>query len=106
MNETEYRQRVDDLMERIEYQIDDSGVDVDYENTGGLLTITVESNASQIILSRQAPTREVWLADRSGGFHFIWQHDAWRDTQSGNLLSDMLSRAFLAQAEESVVFSL
>jgi CyaY protein len=91
-------------MERVEYQIDDSGVDVDYENTGGLLTITVESNASQIILSRQAATREVWLADRSGGFHFIWQRDAWRDTQSGDLLSDMLSRAFLAQADESVVF--
>ncbi len=106
MNETEYRQRVDELIYQIEQQIDDSGIDVDYENTGGMLTITVESNASQIILSRQVVTREVWLADRSGGFHFVLKGEAWRDTQSGELLSDMLSQAFMAQASESLAFSL
>ncbi|MDE0840720.1 MAG: iron donor protein CyaY [Porticoccaceae bacterium] len=106
MNETEYRQRVDELIYQIEQQIDDSGIDVDYENTGGMLTITVESNASQIILSRQVATREVWLADRSGGFHFVLKGEAWRDTQSGELLSDMLSQAFMAQASESLAFSL
>ena len=59
------------LMFSIEEAIDDSGVDIDYENSGGMLTLTCEVNGSQIILSRQPAMREIWLAAQAGGFHFI-----------------------------------
>jgi CyaY protein len=70
MNEAEFNQIVDDLMFSIEESIDNSGADIDYENSAGMLTITCEANGSQIILSRQPAMGEIWLAARSGGFHF------------------------------------
>lgn len=104
MNEAQYNQLVDELMFSIEESIDDSGADMDYENSAGLLTITCEGNGSQIILSRQPATGEIWLAAKSGGFHFKLQDQAWRNTVTGELLSTMLSQACLAQAGESIDF--
>ena len=73
MNEAEFNQIVDELMFSIEESIDHSGADLDYENSAGMLTITCEANGSQIILSRQPAMGEIWLAARSGGFHFRLQ---------------------------------
>ena len=86
--------------------------DIDYENSAGMLTITCEANGSQIILSRQPAIGEIWLAARSGGFHFRLQEteragDAermWCNTQSGEPLSSMLSEACLAQSGEKISF--
>jgi CyaY protein len=51
---------------------------------------------------------EIWLAARSGGFHFKLQSeagvDAWCNTVSGELLSVMLSEACTAQSGEAVSF--
>ena len=52
MNEAEFNQIADELMFSIEESIDDSGADIDYENSAGMLTITCDINGSQIILSR------------------------------------------------------
>jgi len=104
MNEAEYNQLVDELMFSIEESIDASGADLDYENSAGMLTITCEGNGSQIILSRQPATGEIWLAAKSGGFHFKLQEQTWRNTVTGELLSAMLSEACLAQSGESVDF--
>ena len=106
MNESEYNQRVDQLMFAIEEHIEASGVDVDFERSGGLLTLTVELNASQIILSRQPAMREVWLADLSGGFHFVCVEGTWASTQGGEVLADRLSYALLQQAGEAVTFDI
>jgi CyaY protein len=112
MNEAEFNQTVDELMFAIEESIDNSGADIDYENSAGMLTITCEANGSQIILSRQPAIGEIWLAARSGGFHFRLQEterasDAeriWCNTQSGEPLSIMLSEACLAQSGEKISF--
>ena len=107
MNEAEFNQIVDELMFSIEEAIDDSGVDIDYENSGGMLTLTCEVNGSQIILSRQPAMREIWLAAQAGGFHFILHdkgHKSWCNTVTGELLSVMLSSACLAQSSESIHF--
>ena len=68
MTEAEFNQIVDELVFTIEESIDDSGADIDYENSAGMLTITCDVNGSQIILSRQPAMAEIWLAARSGGF--------------------------------------
>lgn len=112
MNEAEFNQTVDELMFAIEESIDNSGADIDYENSAGMLTITCEANGSQVILSRQPAIGEIWLAARSGGFHFRLQEteragDAermWCNTQSGETLSSMLSEACLAQSGEKISF--
>ena len=83
MNEAQFNELVDELMFSIEESIDDSGADIDYENSAGMLTITCEGNGTQIILSRQAAVGEIWLAAKSGGFHFKLKEGVWCNTVSG-----------------------
>ena len=108
MTEAQFIQIVDELMFSIEESIDDSGADIDYENTAGMLTITCEANGSQIILSRQPALGEIWLASKSGGFHFKLDAESteaiWRNTVSGESLIEMLAAACLAQSDEQVNF--
>ncbi len=108
MTEAQFNQMVDDLMFSIEVSIDDSGADLDYENTAGMLTITCDANGSQIILSRQPALGEIWLAARSGGFHFKLDGDSdrgvWKNTVSGEPLINMLSNACLEQSGEQIKF--
>ncbi len=87
MTESEFNQQVDATLERLEYALDEveSETDLDYEVSGGVLTVTFE-NGTSMVFSRQPPTRQLWLAARSGGFHFEYDAEAqdWRDTRTGN----------------------
>ena len=106
MNENEYNRCVDELMLQIEDSIDNSTLEIYCENSNGILTLTVENNGSQIILSRQTASREVWLAARSGGFHFILKESIWRDTKTNDTLGMILQQAVKLQAGEFIDFSL
>jgi CyaY protein len=106
VNENEYNRCVDKLMLQIEESIDNSALEIDCENSNGILTLTVESNGSQMILSRQTASREVWLAARSGGFHFILKESIWRDTKTNDTLGMILQQAVKSQAGEFIDFSL
>ena len=106
MNENEYNRCVDELMLQIEESIDNSALEIDCENSNGILTLTVESNGSQMILSRQTASREVWLAARSGGFHFILKESIWRDTKTNDTLGMILQQAVKSQAGEFIDFNL
>ena len=105
MNEHEFNLMVDELMFNLEEVLDNCAADIDSENSAGMLTLTVESNKSQIILSRQVVSWEIWLADTSGGFHFTLREGKWRDTQDNMLLEHKLEKAILAQANESVALN-
>ena len=74
MDESEFNQRVDDILEQIEDAIEDSGADIDYETAGGILTLSFEDD-SKIIINRQTPVRQIWMATRQGGFHFVYTED-------------------------------
>ena len=47
----------------------------------------------------------MWVAARSGGFHFRWDGTAWRDTRGGGELMADLSALVSAQAGEPVDLS-
>ena len=102
MNEDEFNRLVDQLMYNLEEALDNCISDIDSENSSGMLTITVESNKSQIVLSRQVASREIWLADLSGGFHFTFREGRWRDTQDQVSLEKKLEKAVLVQANERI----
>ena len=78
MNESEFNDVVDDLLVEIEDAIeevcDETGVDIDYETTSGILTLEF-TNGSQIIINRHAPLSQIWVASKSGGFHFDFHDD-------------------------------
>jgi CyaY protein len=96
MTESEFHRAVDAVLARIEAAVEDTeALDVDLES--GILTVTCP-DASRVIVNRQTPNREIWVAARSGGFHFRWRDDAWRDTRSGDELFESLARVIESQS--------
>ncbi|MCV6609733.1 MAG: iron donor protein CyaY [Amphritea sp.] len=107
MNESEFNQKVDDTLVEVEELLDDAETDIDYMNNGGVLTIICE-NKTQIIFTRQTPVKQLWLACRSGGFHFDFDagQDTWVRDSDGALLNDVLDAVFTEQAGETFDFNL
>lgn len=107
MNESEFNQLIDDTLTTVEERLDDAETDLDYINNGGVLTIICE-NQSQIIFTRQTPVLQLWLAARSGGFHF--DYDAatktWLRDSDNVSLKDVLNTVFTEQAGETFAFDL
>lgn len=103
MNESEFHERVDAMLMAIEEAIDDSGADLDYENAAGILTLILE-NDSQIIINRQTPLKQLWLAARSGGYHFDWsdEADGWVRDSDGEGFVGMLNQALVDQGGEAL----
>ena len=86
MTESEFNERTDLIFEALELALDQVDADLDYENSGGVLTVEFD-NETKLIFSRQPPTSQLWLAARAGGFHFAYDEAArdWRDTRDGTL---------------------
>ena len=102
MNETQFHGAVDAVLDRIERAIEPLD-DLDVEREAGVLTIECP-DASRIIVNRQTPNREIWVAARSGGFHFRCKDEAWIDTRSGDELFASLARIIASQAGVNVGF--
>ncbi len=103
MDESEFNQNVDDIIERIEEQLDEMETDLDYETAGGIFTVTFENN-TKIIINRQAPVKQIWVATKSGGFHFDFNLDnrSWVKDDDGTELFNALSQYFTEQAGEPI----
>ncbi|MEZ8633340.1 iron donor protein CyaY [Vibrio lentus] len=101
MNETEFHQLVDIQMQNIEEAIDESEADIDYEVTGNVMTLEFE-NRSQIIINRQEPMKEIWLASKSGGFHFKLIDDKWTCSKTGMELFEMVKEECVKHADEDI----
>jgi len=56
-------------------ELDHDGFDVD--SGDGKLTVEMEADGKQFILSRQRATGELWLAEPRGGWHFAWNGEQW-----------------------------
>jgi CyaY protein len=98
MDEREFETRATAALEAIERALEASGVEADYElKAGGILEIEFD-DASKIIVNRHGAAREIWVAARSGGFHFRWDGAAWRDTRSGAELFAALSELVSQQS--------
>lgn len=102
MTDSEFLDRAEALLRCVEAGCDrineSSDADLDNQRSGGMVTITL-ANRSQIVVNLQKPLHEVWLAARSGGYHFKWQEDgSWRDTKSGQEFFERLSEDASAQA--------
>ena len=101
MNETEFHQLVDIQMQNIEEAIDESEADIDYEVTGNVMTLEFE-NRSQIIINRQKPMKEIWLASKSCGFHFKLVDDKWTCSKTGMELFEMVKEECVKHAGEEI----
>ena len=101
MDPVEFEAAADAALELIEQAFE--RLELDFERKeGGVLEVEFD-DGSKIIVNRHSAAREIWVAARSGGFHFRRDGAAWRDTRSGDellgalseLVSDQLGRRVL-----------
>src|SRR5678815_1615235 len=105
MDERQFEALAGEALRSIERALDQSGVDADVElKEGGVLELEF-GNGSKIIVNRHGAARQIWVAARSGGFHFRWDGSAWRDTRDGAELFAALSKLVSAQSGTGVILS-
>ena len=105
MEETEFNTLAETTLAKIEQALDACAADIDYELLpGGVLELEF-GDGSKIIVNRHAAAREIWVAARSGGFHFRHADGRWLGTRDGAELFEALSRMASEQSGERVVLS-
>lgn len=104
MTESEFNELAEQAMMEIEEAVERSGAEIDYDTISDILTLEFE-NGSKIIINKQTPVSQLWVAARSGGFHFDYDVDSqsWRrDSDFGQELFACLSEYCTQQAGEPV----
>jgi CyaY protein len=108
MTDAEYLANTNAVLASVETAVDawleKDVVDIDAHRTGGLLEMRFP-NGSVIVLNTQPPLQEIWLAARSGGFHYKFAGGAWRDTRDGRELFEALSSCATEQAGKPLRFT-
>ncbi|WP_153160734.1 iron donor protein CyaY [Zoogloea sp. 1C4] len=102
MNEADFNALADAELARLEGLLDKCDLDFDYElKPGGIVELEFE-NGTKIIVNRHTAAREIWLAAKSGGFHFRPEGGRWLGTRDGADFYAVLSRCMTEQAGEPV----
>ena len=103
MTESEFNELADAVFGRIEQAIDASGADIESNLNGPVLELEF-ADGSQIVINRHAPNREIWLAAKSGGFHYAYQGGQWLSKRDGSELLGKLGELVQAGSGETVRF--
>lgn len=98
MIESEFNQLADAALARIEKAIDDCGGDVECNRSGNVLEIEFD-NGQKIIINRHDINQEIWVAAKSGGFHYAWKDGIWHSQRDDSELFARLVELFAAQSE-------
>jgi CyaY protein len=104
MTESEFLERSEATLRSLERAIDALDAGIDYHRSGGVLTLELD-NGTKIIVNTQLPMRQVWVAARSGGYHFDYDGQAWRDTRDRSELFSALSKLLSEQSGQALVLT-
>lgn len=102
INESEFLAAAERTLGAIETAVEACEADIETTRAGNVLTLEL-ADGSRIVVNSQAPMRQIWVAAKSGGFHYEWRDGAWRDTRDGSELFAALSRVISAQAGVAVL---
>jgi CyaY protein len=103
MTESEFNELADAVFGRREQAMDASGTDIECSPNGPVLELEF-ADGSQIIINRHTPNREIWLAARSGGFHYSYQDGRWISRRDGSELFGKLAELINQGCGETVAF--
>lgn len=102
MDEREFNTMADAALRRIEDAVEQCGAEVDLEvKPGGVLELEF-ADGSKIIINRHTAAREIWVAAKSGGYHFRPQDGGWVGTRDGVELMAALARCMSEQAGQAI----
>lgn len=101
MTESEFTGLADKIFIRIENALDNS--DVECSIVSGVMEIEFD-DGSKVIVNRHTPNKEIWLAAKSGGFHFSFKNEQWLNTRDNSELFSKLSELIKLGCNEVVSF--
>ena len=102
MNDKDFNALADAALRQIELALERSGADLDFAMVDEQVLEIEFPDASKIIINRHDAAREIWVAARSGGFHYRWDGTRWLDTRRDEELMAALSRLVSQQAGASI----
>jgi CyaY protein len=107
MAQFDYLQAAESLLMTVEAQVDtlNDSTDIDWEiqRVGNMMTLTF-ADRSQIVINLQKPLREVWLASKTGGFHYRFDGTNWQDTKTQGEFFQQLSQDATRHSGRQVSF--
>src|SRR5674476_852591 len=84
MTDLEFLDQAEKLLKAVEASCDhvndESLADIDNQRVGAMVTLTFP-NRSQIVINLQKPLHEIWLAAKSGGYHYKFDNGKWIDSK-------------------------
>ena len=108
MTDSEFLDLAENLLRSVEAscdRINDQNLaDIDNQRVGAMVTL-VFSNGSQIVINLQKPLHEVWLAAKSGGYHFKFDGQQWSDSKGQGEFFAQLARCASAQSGHELHFA-
>lgn len=109
MTESEFLTLADEVLSRIETTLEQitqaTDIDIDCTRNGNVLEVEFMHNRSKIIVNSQAPLQEMWVAAKSGGFHYKRENGYWINTRDGSELYASLSTMLSQQGEERLTIA-
>ena len=78
-----YPQLCDELFSKLEELLDDRDDESDYESNGSICEVNL-ANGHTLVVNRQPASEEIWLAAKTGGYHFRHVGGIWVDTRDGS----------------------
>jgi len=114
IDDKQFYQLGSNLLQSIEVALeaadDELDLDLDVERQGGNVINIRFRDKSVIVVNTQPPLHEIWVAARSGGYHYRWAgtmaNPLWLDTKTGKELLSDLTEFASAQAGQPVKIKL
>jgi len=114
IDDKQFYQLGSNLLQSIEVALeaaDDAlDLDLDIERQGGNVINIRFKDKSVIVVNTQPPLHEIWVAAKSGGYHYRWAgtlaQPLWLDTKTGKELLADLTEFASAQAGQAVKIGL
>jgi len=108
MTDAEFLDRAEMALKAVEASCDrindETNADIDNQRVGGMVTL-VFPNESQIVVNLQKPLHELWMAAKSGGYHYQFDGERWMDTKGAGEFFANLSHFASEQAGCDLVFA-
>ncbi|MBU3556606.1 iron donor protein CyaY [Polynucleobacter sp. Ross1-W9] len=114
IDDKQFYQLGSNLLQSIEVALesadDELDLDLDVERQGGNVINIRFKDKSVIVVNTQPPLHEIWVAAKSGGYHYRWAgtmaKPLWLDTKTGKELLSDLTEFASAQAGQTVKIGL
>jgi CyaY protein len=114
IDDKQFHQLGSNLLQSIEVALeaadDELDLDLDVERQGGNVINIRFRDKSVIVVNTQPPLHEIWVAAKSGGYHYRWAGSMatplWLDTKTGRELLGDLTQFASAQAGQAIKITL